>query len=166
MIKKIISAIFASAIFFSPVQALQVYEDNVGQWKIHGHIDGENTACVLSTFWPDSSQVNINVFPRGSNEQYTTMTLYRPSWNGKVGASFRGYVRFYSNAGTNTMVGQFDVITPNKVITRTLSREFSDWFIASRVMTVFPETPDELSVGLRGTSAAMSSLAECMSRIR
>jgi len=165
MFKKIASIIFAMALLATPASALQVYEDNVGQWKIHGHIDGENTACVLSTFWPDGSQVNINVFPK-SYGQYTTMTVSRPSWSGQVGNVFKGAVLFHGGAGTNYMTGDFEIIASNKVITRSLSQDFSNWFIMSRVMTVFPNTPDELAVGLRGTSAAMSSLAVCMQKVR
>lgn len=166
MFKKILISIVTSIIMFSPAQALQVYEDNVGQWKIHGHIDGENTACILSTYWPDSSQININVFPKGPAHQYTTMTIYRPSWNGSVGKEFQGKVLFYSNVGQNSMIGHFEIITPTKVIARSLTTDFSNWFIMARAMKIFPDTPDELTVGLRGTSAAMDSLAVCMSKIR
>lgn len=166
MLKKVAFAIFAAAMMISTTHAVQVYEDNVGQWKVHGHEDGEDTACILSTYWPDGAQININVFPREDGKQYTTMTVSRPQWNANVGRTFQGMVLFRGEYGSNPMVGTFTMVTPNKVITRGLSREFSNWFIMSRTMTVFPNTPDELAVGLRGTLAAMSSLDACMAKLR
>lgn len=163
---KFMAAVFATFMLTTTTQALQVYEDDVGQWKIHGHLDGTNTACILSTYWPDGSKININVFPRNDGTQYTTMTVQRPSWNATVGNAYRGTVVFYSKFGNHQMNGEFDIIESNKIIARGLTNEFSDWFIRSNVMTLFPNTTDELSVGLRGTSAAMYSLHQCMSKIR
>lgn len=168
MIKKLAAGAVALGLMLSTAVGAEVYRNGSGQWSITGHRDGNDVSCVLSTFWDNGARINVNVFPRYNGGQYTTMTVFNPAWSYvdlPVNEPFDGEIIFIGRFGTIRATAEFQIYGPQKVILRNLSREFSDYFIESRRMILFPGTSDEMSVGLRGTRDASYFLTDCINRV-
>lgn len=168
MIKKISTGLFAFGLMISTALAAEVYSRNSGQWTITGHRDSTDASCVLSTFWNNGARINVNIFPRYDGGQYTTMTVYNPRWTYldiPLNEPFDGDIIFIGRFGSVRLSAEFQIYGPQKVILRNLSRDFSDYFIESRQMIIFPNTADEMIVGLRGTRDASYFLTDCINRV-
>lgn len=168
MIKKLAAGVIVLGLMVSVAISAEVYSNGSGQWTIKGHTDGNETSCVLSTYWSNGARINVNVFPRYDGGQYTTMTVYNTSWSYvdlPINEPFDGEIIFIGRFGTVRLTAEFQIYGPQKVILRNLNREFSKYFIESRRMILFPGTSDEMSVGLRGTRDASYFLTECINRV-
>jgi hypothetical protein len=168
MIKKIATAILTLSVLSSAAIGAEVYRSHSGQWTITGHRDSTDASCVLSTFWDNGARINVNIFPRYDGSQYTTMTIYNPHWSYldiPINEPFDGEIVFIGRFGSVRLTTEFQIYGPQKVILRNLSREFSDYFIESRSMIIFPNTSDEMTVGLRGTRDASYYLTDCINRV-
>ena len=170
MIKKIAAGILALGLLTSPVSAAEVFRANSGQWTVHGHKSGNDMSCVLSTFYSNGAQINVNVFPRYDGTQYTTMTVTNPAWDNislPIGSTIDAQIAFYGNrTGAQTLYAPFQVYSRRKVILRGLSDAFSDLFIWANRMVLFPNAPYQLTVGLVGTKNASYLLTNCINTVK
>lgn len=169
MFKKIAAAVVALGLMATSAFSYTVYDYGVGYWSIKGYVGDNGSAnCVVSTSFTNGGLININVFPKDGG-QYTTMTVYNPSWapTPKVlNESFNEALIFRGNrTGTVKLDGRFQIYGPKKVILRRLSGDFSYYFIQAREMVVFPGTSDEFTVSLVGTQAVSNALDECLSEV-
>lgn len=169
MLKKIATGLVALALMSSTAVSAEVYKRNTGQWTISGHVGNGDASCVLSTYWGNGAQINVNIFPRYDGSQYTTMTITNPNWrpvNAHMNEPFLADIIFVGRAiGTVRLTGEFQIYGSRKVILRNLSGAFSDYFIAAREMIIFPGTADEMVVGLRGTRNASYALTDCINKV-
>ena len=169
MLKKIAAGLVALGLMTSSALSAEVFRYNTGQWTIRGHVGNGDASCVLSTYWGNGAQINVNVFPRYDGSQYTTMTIKNPNWypaDAHMNEPFIGDIVFRGrNIGTVRLTGEFQIYGSRKVILRNLSGAFSDYFIAAREMIIFPGTPDQMVVGLRGTRDASYALTDCVNAV-
>jgi hypothetical protein len=169
MFKKIVAGTIALAFMASSALSAEVFRRNTGQWTITGHVGNNDASCVVSTYWGNGAQININVFPKRNGSQYTTMTIKNPNWypvNSHMNEPFVGEIAFRGKSiGTVRLTGEFQIYGSRKVILRNLTNTFSDYFIAAREMIIFPGTADEMRVGLKGTRAASYALTGCIDRV-
>lgn len=169
MLKKIATGLVALAMMSTTAISAEVFRSNSGQWKITGHVGNGDPNCVVSTYWGNGAQININIFPRYDGSQYTTMTIKNPNWyptNMHMNEPFIGDIIFRGRAiGTVRLSGEFQIYGSRKVILRNLSGAFSDYFIAAREMILFPGTSEQMVVGLRGTRDASYILNDCINTV-
>lgn len=168
MFKKLLVGCMALALAATPALSAEVYRYNSGQWVISGHVENNEASCVVSTFWDNGAQININVFPKRDGTQYTTMTIYNPAWdpvNLPINESFTGDIIFKGSFGTVRLSGVWQIYGPQKVILRDLSSDFSNLFIAARKMVIFPNSREKMIVGLTGTRNGTYALAECINTV-
>jgi len=170
MINKIAAGLLALGLLTGIASAAEVYRANTGQWTLYGHRSGDEISCVLSTFYSNGTQININVFPRYDGTQYTTMTVTNPDWDNislPAGSVIDAQIAFYGNrTGAHTLYAPFQVYGSRKVILRDLSDAFSDLFIWANSMVLFPTAPYELTVGLSGTRKASYLLTDCINTVK
>jgi len=169
MLKTLAASALAFTLMATSAFSAEVYRANSGQWTISGHRSGNEMSCVVSTYWGNGAQININIFPKYDGSQYTTMTITNPNWyptDMHMNEPFVGDIIFVGRAiGTVRLSGEFQIYGSKKVILRNLTDAFSDYFIAAREMIIFPGTPDQMVVGLRGTRAASYALTDCVNAV-
>lgn len=168
MFKKITAGILALGLLTTTAISAQVYRYDSGQWSINGYRDASEASCVVSTFWSNGAQININIFPSRDGSQYTTMTIYNPLWepiDTETNTPFDAEILFKGRFGVIRLTGEFQIYGPQKVIVRNLSKDFSDLFIAARKMIIFPGKAEEMVVGLTGTRNGAYALTECINTV-
>jgi len=177
--KKLISAGLAAVLMAScsVAYAETVYNAAQDQWVVNGYWDynaNKPGSCVMSTEWPDGTKINLNVFPKHDLSENITLTIYSPSYDvndyytvHKKKNKLHKYwnkVSFDNNGRITTFEFNWQWYLENNqntIIIRDVSDKFLNLFIHSETATFFPDSVDELLVGLSGTQALEQALVEC-----
>jgi len=172
--KKIYVSMLALSLMIAPAFSKVVYEADAGQWTLKGYWNydiNEPGSCVISTFWHNGAQININVFPKTDLSTNVTLTIKHPAYSYTAQGSnkirkTKSIARFEKVSGGREIdvpfYWQWYPANNNQTI---IARNVPDAFIANFLkmdgVTFFPGHDDELKVGLSGTSTVGGLMEEC-----
>ena len=130
MIKDVIAGFVVGFLFITPAFAEKVYHQDYGSWTIQGYTDGVDRSCVISTYWSDGKQINVNIFPNNGN---VTVTINNPTWSIHSSYNYNSPIYFYYDNGsvTKTIV-RLVYKNPHKLIMRNVHSNFVQNFLAAR----------------------------------